>query len=150
MTRPSDFGGGTEFSDWLRDQPELDSRRYHLSLQNVDFTVHRYGVKRQGQIIQAVMLLEEKRYMGKSQFAQRDTHKIIDQALRLAHGQSVINERGDCTPFHYFGYHVLQFENTSPADGKMFWDGERIEIADLIRLLRFEDVRLNLQSHKNI
>lgn len=149
MTRELDFdGNGTEFGKWVREQKALDSRHYHLSLQNLDYIAHRYNVQRRGEMIQAVMLLEEKRYMGKSSFAQRDTHSILDQALRHAAGQLVTNARGVTTPFHYFGYHRLQFENTSPADGKMFWNGVLIDVDELYSLLRFEDARLSFAQAK--
>lgn len=143
MTRPLGFdNNGTEFGKWLREQDALDSKRYHLSLQNLDYVNHRFNVRRNGQLVQAIMLLEEKRFMGESSFAQRDTHSILDQALRYAHGQLVKNARGMTMPFNYFGYHRLQFENTTPADGKVFWNGILIDVEELYRLLRFEDPRI--------
>lgn len=143
MTRNLNYdGNGTQFGKWLREQEALDSKRYRLSLQNLDYVDHRYSVRRNGQLVQAIMLLEEKRWMGVSSFAQQDTHSILDQALRYAHGQPVTNKRGVVAPFHYFGYHRLQFENTSPADGQVFWNGTLIDVEELYHLLRFEDVRL--------
>lgn len=84
------------------------------------------------------MLIEEKTRGGKLSFAQRDTHSIIDQALRYANDQFVKTARGDLMRLRYCGYHVLTFENTTPDNGAMYWDGKVIDRAMLIRLLRFE------------
>lgn len=134
MTRPIHYEVGTDFGAWLRVQPELDSRQVGLSIQNLDYIVHRYKFKN----CQAVMLIEEKTRGGKVSFAQRDTHGVIDQALRYANNQFIKTARGDVMRLRYCGYHVLTFENTTPDNGAMWWNNREIDRATLIRLLRFE------------
>jgi hypothetical protein len=127
-------GFGTPFGVWLRKQPEIDSRQFNLSIQNLDYIIHRY----QGLPYQAIMLVEEKRYMGSVSFAQRDTHGLLDQALRIANSQYVVNARNKRVQLRYFGYFVLQFENETPDDGKIYWQHKEISRGDLLKLLKFE------------
>ena len=144
MTKPLNHtDNGTPFGLWLRQQAELDSRRYHLSIQNIDYVHHGFKLMRNSQRVQAVMLLEEKRYLAKPDFAQIDTLKLIHQALQYADGQQVVNVEGESLPLHYFGYHIIQFENTTPDDGYVLWNGECIERDILCQVLRFKlDPRL--------
>ena len=134
MTRQRRIDGGTPFGLWLRKEPQIDSRHYGLSIQDVDHVVHRY----QGLPYQPLMLLEEKQYGAESNFAQRDTLNILHQALQYAHGQTVRTMRGATVPFHYAGYHLVQFERTSPDDGLVWWNGRLIDRITLYRLLKFE------------
>lgn len=137
-TRKLNSETGTPFGKWLRDQPELDSKEYGLSIQNLDYVVHRYkNLRRNQQDCQCVMLVEEKRFQGQSSKAQKDTHGVIDKLLRLASGAILKLMRGKF-PVHYFGYHVLQFENETPDDGRMWWDSVEIDTATLFKLVRFE------------
>lgn len=84
MTRKLTFDTGTPFGRWLRDQPELDSRRHSLSIQNLDYVIHAYQRKRRGKNCQCIMLIEEKRFNGRSSAAQADTHGVLDQLLSIA------------------------------------------------------------------
>jgi len=70
------------------------------------------------------MLVEEKRYNSKPNFAQHNLFKIIHKVA--------------CNDSNYRGMHLLVFENTSPDDGKIFLDKKEITRDELIKFLRFE------------
>lgn len=134
MTQQLRFETGTPFGVWLRQKQQIDSRRFGLSIQNLDYIIHRYSFKS----CQAIMLIEEKRFCGKSSFAQKDTHNILHQGLLYANNRPVRTARGVMMPLRYLGYHTLIFEKTNPDDGLMWWDGQEINQDILFRLLRFE------------
>ena len=71
------------------------------------------------------MLIEEKRYRGAVKFSQRQLFKKIACACRNAKG--------------YCGIHLLEFEMTSPDDGRMWLDRVEISKEQLIAFLRFEE-----------
>lgn len=129
----------TEFSDWLRQCPQLDSREYSLSVTDVDYLIHQYMMNgSRGN--QNIMLIEEKRRMAVPPSSQLDTLHIIDTALKCIDGKVIQNPAGLSRRIHYYGLHVLVFENTSPDDGKIYWDGREIVPMQLIRFLRFDNV----------
>lgn len=134
MTRQLQFETGTAFGRWLRTQKSIDSRQFGLSIQNLDYIIHRYNFPS----CQAIMMIEEKTFNGKQSFAQRDTHSILHQALSHANGKTVITARGKVMNLRYCGYHLLVFEKTTPDDGQMWWNGQPLSIEYLLRLLRFE------------
>lgn len=117
MTRRRNDNSSTEFGLWLRDQSEIDSRLGYTTT-NVDFVWMNYRHK-------LYMLIEEKRYRHASiSFAQREPYEAIHR--------NCVND-----PF-YRGFHKLVFENTSPADGWVCLDDERITQETLVKWLRFE------------
>lgn len=120
-------GRQTAFSDWLRALPgTLSSARF--SNQNLDYVWHNY---RENWLI----LIEEKTHCADQDRAQRDTHNILDQLLRIASGSAVDTMRGRRVA-DYRGYYLLQFENTHPDDSDwMAINGQRAERADLLELL---------------
>lgn len=133
MTRQRDDDKSTEFGVWVRKQPELDSRRYGIDAENLDYIWHDY-------VNGHIMLLEEKRYGGQPTYAQKDTHGIVDQALEFACEHDLFTRVNPKRPrvIQYHGYHVIRFENTSPDDGWVEIDGERVTSEQLKRFLRFE------------
>lgn len=133
VTRQINFETGTPFGLWMRKQNEIDSRRCGLSIQNLDYVIHRYSFPS----CEAVMLVEEKTHSGKQSYAQRSTHGLIDQALRLADRKMVKTSRGQMKELRYCGYHILTFENTTPDNGRMWWDGQLIDRELLLKVLRF-------------
>lgn len=127
----------TAFSDWLRTNPELDSRQCSLSVTDIDYCVHQYMMNgSRGE--QNIMLIEEKRRMVIPPHSQMDTLHIIDTALKVINGRIIQNPAGLSRRIHYYGLHVLTFENDSPEDGKIFWDGRQIILERLVKILRFE------------
>jgi hypothetical protein len=134
MSRARRFGQDTPFGKWFRDHPRLTTDPpacNKLSVQNLDYIWHGYETDQ-------LMLIEEKQHGGGQTFAQADTHGIVSQMLAYGSGQPVNNERGEVRRVRYMGYHVLRFENTSPADGKMWLDERCISEEELVSFLRFE------------
>ena len=117
MTQKRRDGLGTEFSNWLREQPEIDSKLGFVAT-NIDYVWlnHKTG---------DWMIIEEKRYGHKPKFYQEKVFDLLDFCCNHHH------------KFH--GVHVLIFEKTNPDDGKIFWDGEQISKARLLKILMFED-----------
>jgi hypothetical protein len=119
MTRQRHDKHGTEFGLWLRKQDELDSKHGYVAT-NLDYIWENYKTG-------DWMLIEEKRHMAKMTFSQRRQLERVHKALMHS------RLRGQ-----YRGIHLLQFENTSPDDGKIFWDNKQIDKSELINILRFQ------------
>lgn len=127
------FGEDTPFGKWLRGHPELASSKGY-DAENLDYIWHQY---KDGKI----MLIEEKQHRGKPRFPQADTHSIIDQALATACANIEFSRLSPHQPkkLRYYGYFLVQFEETSPEDGRMWVNGNKISLSDLARLLAFDD-----------
>lgn len=135
-TRKRHDDGDTPFGAWMRHHPQLDSRLYHLDIENIDYAVFEYM---QG----LLMLLEEKR--GFNNFptdAQVDTHSIIDQALRFAFSHpdfAVERVYPDRTQnIVYYGYFLVQFERTNPDDGEIRVNNIPVSKDQLLQFLKFQ------------
>jgi len=115
MTKPRYDTHSTEFGLWLRNQPGIDSILGYVTT-NIDFFWKNYKT---GQF----MLLEEKRYMSEPKTYQ---HQIFEQ----------LNNAFKNDP-NYHGFHLLQFENTSPKDGNIFLDHKEITEKQLTDFLQF-------------
>jgi len=108
---------GTPFSQWVRNEPGLDSQTYKLSATNIDFLWE--GPNDKGYW----MLIEEKQHGAKVKewqlIAFRKLHRVIKDET------------------HYKGFHILQFENTAPSDGRTWLDGQEVPKVQVIIFLRF-------------
>ena len=116
MTQQSRSKEATEFSEWLRNQREIDSSLGFVA-SDIDYMWRNY---RNNQW----MLIEEKRRGVQVKFPQTETIKIIHNACK--------------SDINYKGFHVIVFENTSPDDGRIYLDGIEIDRDKLICFLRFE------------
>lgn len=94
MTRQSNDGTGTEFSHWLRIQPELASSSGPIGT-NLDFIWSNYKTGKW-------ILMEEKRYMSPLSNVQKSMFGSLHRAI-------FDND--------YMGFWLVKFENTSPCDG---------------------------------
>lgn len=137
MTRQAhDIERFTKFSLWLRDigrqWPSHYSSRV-ISLQNLDYIWHNY---RENWII----LIEEKRHGGminhRAEFAQNDTHTIVDQMLHYGSCKPVTNARGNTIMVEHRGYYKVIFENETPDDGGISINGNLATKRDLFYLLK--------------
>jgi hypothetical protein len=117
MTRKRIDGHSTEFGLWLRDQKTLDQRLGYLTT-NLDYIWGNYNK-------QKWMLIEEKRYGSALRQAQMDMIELVDNCCKA-------------DP-RYKGFHFLQFQNTSPEDGAIFWNGVQISKDELLKKLAFEE-----------
>jgi len=118
MTRQSYYQKGSPFSEWLRQQPEIDSRLGFVTT-DIDYLWRNYQTG-------TFMLIEEKCRMGEMNYSQRTSLEFLDSV---------------CS-YHplYKGFHLIQFENESPEDGDIYLDGKKITKEELISFLRFEQV----------
>ncbi len=124
MIRQSVDGSGTPFSHWLREQnyflPSCNAPEC-FTFVNVDYVIRCY----KGPLAGKWMFLEEKRYKSTIKTrAQEETFKLIEKV-------------GYLDP-NFCGFHLLQFENTSPTDGKTYVDGIEMSVDMLYSFLRFE------------
>ena len=116
MTQKRRDGHGTGYGDWLREQPEIDSKLGYVC-SNIDYLwKHRSGLW---------LLKEEKRHGWMPKFYQASMFKLLDRAIRLGEDR------------RYRGFHILIFENTTPDDGQIFLDGKFISRDDLVSFLIF-------------
>lgn len=119
-TRKLEFDNeeSTQFSRWLRNQPELDS---HLGFRtnNIDYPWQNWKTNQ-------FLLLEEKRKMKEMTDSQRNQFIQFDYIF--------YHYNNDL----YKGFHLIQFENTNPDDGKIFLDKKEISKEILFKFLKFE------------
>jgi hypothetical protein len=116
MTKDRTYSGGTEFSMWLREQPELDSSKGYITT-DVDYVWVNANTDE-------FMLIEEKRYGWFVKGTQQKVFRILNAACK--HDKN------------YRGYHLLTFENTNPQDGGIHLNNKDITTVDLIRFLQFD------------
>lgn len=117
-TRKRKDNHGTEFGTWIREQEQVSSRLGYIAT-DLDYVWENYKTKQ-------IMLIEEKRYMGRLTFAQTQTFRRLDNIMKSS-------------PY-YCGFHLLQFEHKDPTDGLIFWNGCEISSDDLIEKLQFKNL----------
>ncbi|MCD6297942.1 MAG: hypothetical protein J7M30_12405 [Deltaproteobacteria bacterium] len=117
MTRKRFDSHSTEFGLWLRKQRNIDSSLGYIAT-NIDYVWRNYKTG-------DWMLIEEKRYMTKVKRWQQEIFNLLTW----------------CSKHHpkFHGFHILQFENTSPEDGEIFLDGRKITKEELINFLQFSE-----------
>ncbi len=94
MTRQCNDGVGTEFSHWLRKQPEIGSE-YGFVANNIDYAWGNYKTGKW-------MLIEEKRHGRGLTYSQNQMFKKMHRA---------INDKNYC------GFYLVVFEKTNIDDG---------------------------------
>ena len=116
MTQQSRNKESTQFSEWLRNQDEIDSGLGFVA-SNIDYMWRNYKTKQW-------MLIEEKRRGVQVKFPQTEMIRIINEACK--------------SDINYKGFHIIIFENTNPEDGKIYLDGVEITKDQLMNFLRME------------
>lgn len=116
MTIQRSYGNDTNFGKWLRTNDQLDSSNGYVAT-DVDYVWNDYKSNR-------FMLIEEKCNKATSSFPQSQTFKMLDEAIKGKES--------------YHGFHLLQFDNTSPTDGKIYLDGRQITEGQLVKFFQFE------------
>lgn len=117
MTRQRYDNHSTEFGLWLRQQAELDSKLGYQAT-NLDYI---WGNYKTGDW----MCIEEKRYGADVSLAQRQLFTKLSNAISDAPG---------C-----HGVHLLQFEQTTPDDGRIYWNRVEVTKEELLDILKFKD-----------
>jgi len=125
MTKKRNDSHSTEFGLWLREQDEIDSKKYGYVTTNVDYLWRNYKNEKW-------MLIEEKRYNCKCVFPQTEMFELLDKSIKNT---------------NYKGFFIIVFEKTNPDDGKIFISkgsgkykvGKReITKEQLLKFLKFE------------
>lgn len=119
MTRQRNDKHSTEFGLWLREQKSLASS-LGFAATNLDYIWSNYKTG-------DWMLIEEKRYMAKVSYCQRELYAMLHKAIVAG------NRTGK-----YKGVHLLQFENASPDDGRTYWNNVEVSKKELIEILMFK------------
>ena len=121
----------TPFSDWLRspDQDKLIGSHLGYWASDMDFIWYDSNLAQ-------IMLIEEKCRRAVRTEAQRELQSILDQALKFSCPR--LKFRGRHVFLVYRGYYVVQFENTTPDNGRIWINGGLVSREGLIALLRFE------------
>lgn len=89
-----------------------------------------------------LMLVEVKRKNADPPIHQRVTLAILDKLIRAGLKQfpgGRIPVDGWTVNVSYHGCHLLQFENTTAEDGRVYWDREEVNFSQLIDRLSFGD-----------
>ena len=115
MTKTRGDNYSTEFGLWTREQDEIDSSLGYVAT-DIDWMWRDYNTDN-------FMFIEEKRFMKDIEFWQKKSFDII-------HKKFVGDKK-------YKGFHLLQFENTNPEDGKIFLNRKEITKEQLINFLKF-------------
>ena len=145
MTKKRFDNRDTPFGNWIRNHQELrsslgfDFQDFDHVLPNDYFDDEEHKVYINHQFLHGqIMLLEEKRYRAPRTMSQRDTFGILNQWCRASSGMEVTREiEGRPNRVQYWGYYVIQFEKTSPVDGKIWINGKEASQRDLLELLKF-------------
>ena len=89
-----------------------------------------------------LMLIEVKRRNAEMRSAQRATYQILDALIRSGADVNKAGLKIDCMRFpvkiKYKGFHLLQFENTTFKDGRVFWDHCEVSEQQLTEILSFK------------
>jgi len=127
MTKPRDYSGSTKFSNWLRQQKELDSKDGYVTT-DADYIWSNYKTGK-------FMIIEEKCQMQDVTFTQRNILKVIHKCCRT-------NE-------NYLGMHRIKFQFEYPEDGgKIYLNDIEITKKELIQFLRFEKTYKQLKNYR--
>ena len=129
----------TPFSNWIREQPEIDSKLGFITT-NIDFLWESYKTNEW-------MLIEEKRYRGELRPAQRGQYYRLYQLISKLKEVNIIAEDNDSkfkdkigktVKWKFRGFHLLQFDISTPDDSRIMWlNGEKIEKEELMDFLKF-------------
>lgn len=114
MTTKRRDNHSTEFGLWLREQNEIDSKYGYLAT-NIDYMWKNYKTLQW-------MLIEEKRYYAKVRPWQQNMFYTISKSI---------------VDSNYYGFHILQFEKTSPEDGRIYLNYQEITKIQLVEFLKF-------------
>jgi len=114
MTQKRNDNHSTEFGLWLREQKEIDSSLGYVTT-NIDYVWRNYNTGKW-------MIIEEKRFMAKVARWQQEIFNLVNW----------------CSKHHpkFCGFHIIQFEKTSPDDGKIFLNEHEIDKQELIEFLK--------------
>jgi hypothetical protein len=148
MTAIARDGRDSPFGDWVRRNPQLDSRTESVCVTNADWTFMKYRDDLCDRGLKLILDLEEKTHDARPDQCQQELLFFRHQ-LALTNGvkwlwSSFIKAN---VAVIYFGHFVLRMEGECPDDGKAMWWGtfdtrgnlswRRITRAELTAILAF-------------
>ena len=110
-------GKDSDFSAWLRLQPEIDSKTEGFITTDIDYLWKNYKTG-------DWMILEEKTHGATVPRWQGDFLQLIDKLGAFDK--------------NYKGLYLVRFENTSPTNGRIMVNKRLLSRTDFIKFLRFE------------
>lgn len=160
MTTQRRDGNATPLERWIRGNPKLDSYSEGLSVTDSDWWIHQYKThtdKIGTRVIQNLMLVELKICGSDLTFAQKDTLRVIDVALKQKHDIKLPMVNGVGSRIvRMWGVHILRLEGHCPISSKwILWNGKLIDIPTLEDILTFKrnpgtlSFRSERRHHKN-
>lgn len=132
MTRQAIVHRDTEYINWLRNHPELDSAEYGYSRQDIDIVWFAYKTGN-------IMLISEKSYAAEPTDDERDVYGIVHQALRYSCDRIEFTRVFPSRPrlVTYHGCHLVQFQHLGPEDGWTKINGHIVTPEQLLDFHRF-------------
>jgi hypothetical protein len=139
----------TGFGRWMRNHSALDSV-HGIVRTDTDHWIVRYKTSLEGRDFQLLMLVEAKEHGAEPSADQLDILHFVHLGLvrkgKNMHGSKTGDTflcrsrvTGRKVRVRYFGYHLLQFENTNPYDSAWVkWDRKLISAGDLVGVLAME------------
>ena len=122
-----------DFSQW--NTINLPGPQTGLMIGNQDWVFWNYKTKR-------LMLCEEKcfgKFINENEWQFKFFRDVIDPALTAyCSVPQFLKQAGSTCKITYLGYHYITFENTSPDNGRIWFDNVEISKEDLIRKLSLE------------
>jgi hypothetical protein len=143
----------TGFGRWMRHCPKLQPSVAHIVRTDTDHTILRYMTYLQGaktRDYQLIMDVEVKEFGAEPDRAQADIlnfkHQLVTNKSKNRHGAKTDNTyelrssaAGRKVKVRYLGFHLLQFEKTSPNDSRWIkWDRKEITLDTLVGLLALD------------
>jgi hypothetical protein len=149
VTTPRRSGNESPFSDWIRNDPFLDSIKERLCVVDTDYWIHQYRARsdRVGdRCIDSIMAIEVKTYAAGLPFAQRDTLRLVNRGMHKAfYSKDGRNVRTvpmiidfEKRLVRIYGFFLLRLERDRPDNGWIEWNTKRIDIQTLRELLVFD------------
>lgn len=129
MTRTRAYGEDSDFGDYIRKQPGMDSRKLAVTDRDWMFQRYRTTVDSVGtREIQSIMMVEVKTRGAVPRKSQLETLSLFHEgALRASTSPWLRGER----VIRYHGVSVISFTGTSPLNSELIWWG-RFKADDLI------------------
>ena len=143
----------TSFGRWIRNNPELDSIKDKIVVQDQDYWIEKYqdnGTKS----FKLLVGVEIKTMGAQLTDAQRDLLHILNQLMRNRKQTPTKGVKWQAGPginvvyslmhkckvrLRSFGMHVLIFSGLGPDDSdSILWDGKPIDAEILTKILRFD------------
>lgn len=97
-----------------------------------------------------MMIIEKKCKMKEPSAAQSITYQMLHGLIMQANKSGPIHlPKFIMDKWTYYGYHLLQFENTSFDDGKVYFDHREVTQDELVKIMSFDSDILKVWAKDN-